>query len=241
MTKNKIGTSMAFVLVFFLVAACAKVEYQTPVLEDPENITEKNYELNTAQQVAAGEKMMEAKDFWATVTVHQKMRALNDFRIEGPEVTHSGSKGDLYNVILKTDVNKQIAYFIEIPGAFRRYGIKESGEWQNSVFFSGQTQGGKTPITPEDAKFEPFEITRIHNVDASKPFTWFEIIFTGTSRGAINLAYREYAPDSMESPAVQEKLSYPIDTEIIRYESIEIKVHEVTDDRISYTVLADGL
>lgn len=239
MRTIRIAVLAAFVFAVFLIGACAKVEYQTPVLEGPKHVEQKNYEIGEPQEVDAGGKMMVAKDFWATFITHQKLRALNDFTIEGPDLKHSGDKGDMYNVILTTDVNKQISYYIEIPGVFERYRVTEAGEWKNAKFFAGQSQGAKTPITPDDTRFEHVEITRIHRVDSSKPFTWFEIVFTGTSRDTINLEYLEYAPDSVESPAVQESLTYPIDTEVIRYKSIRIKVHEVKGDSISYTVLED--
>lgn len=241
MSKNRVAVSIAFVFVYFLLAACAAVEYKKPVIEGPERIIDTNYEIDTSQKVHAGGKMVEAKDYWATFRTQKKMKALNNFTIEGPGVKHSGAKGDLYNIILTTNVNEQISYFIEIPGVFRRYGITTEGQWQDTQFFAGQTQNANTSITPKDATFEIIEIANIHEVDPSKPFTHFEIIFIGKTPETIHLLYREYDLDRPDQPAFQKKLAYPVDTEIIRHGKVAIKIHEVTAESISYTVLEDGV
>jgi hypothetical protein len=241
MIKNKIKVSTALIFVFFLFTACALVTYHTPVIEGPKRIAEKNYEINQQQTVYAGDKMMEARDYWATFNTQRKMMALNDFTIEGPYVKHSGSKGDMYNLILTSDVNKQLTFFIEIPGVFHRYGIGPDGKWLNAHFFEGQTMKAKTPIKPEDTTFEHVEVAKLIKVDASKPFTYFEIIFTGIMQDAINLLYREYTPDNLEQPAFQESLAYTSDVNLIRYNEITIQIHDVTRESISYTVLDDGM
>lgn len=240
MAKKRLTHSMALIFVFFLALACAAVEYQVPSLE-PKRIIDKNYEIDKQQKVLIGDKMMAAKNYVAHLETYKKMRVLNNFTIEGPGVEHAGSKGDMYHVILTAEVNEQNTYFIEIPGAFRRYGIDEDGNWRNAYFIDGPIQKARTPITPGDTTFELVEKTDIVQADPSKSFTYFEIIFTGKMRDTFNLLYQEYDPDSIEQPAFQENLSYPIDTEFIRYDQIKIKIQEVTDESISYTVLADGL
>ena len=241
MIKNRVAVSMALVFFIFLFAACAAVKYETPVLAGPKRMIETKYEINKQHKAYAGDKIMEARDYFATVTIHKKMKALNNFKIEGPGVTYSGSKGDLYNVIITTDLNTQPFSFIEIPGVFRRYGIDQEGLWTNLYFFEGHALKARTPITPKDAKFEPVVETKIKEVDASKPYHCFEIIYVGKSQDAIHLLYREFAPDNIERTEFQKKLSYPVDTEILRHGQITIKVHEVTAESISYTVLEDGM
>lgn len=240
MIKNRVTVVMVLVFFVFLYVACAKVDYKTPVLAGPKTFIEKHYEINKPLKSYAGDKMMEAKEYSALYTIHQKMKALNNFRIEGPGVRHAGSKGDLYNIIFTTDVNLQITYFIEIPGVFPRYGISPEGQWLNVYFLEGQTHKANTPITPEDTVFEPVEKTNINRVDISKPYNHFEIIYTGKTQDAINLLYREYGPDSIDRPTFQRDLSYPADNAIIRFNQIRIRIHEATADSISYTILADG-
>lgn len=241
MIKNRIAVSMALGFVFFLSFACAAVEYKIPFVEDPQRVIDKNYEIDKQQEAYAGDKMMEAKNYVAFFSTHHKMKASNNFTIEGPGVKHKGSKGDTYNLILTTDVNEQMKYYIEIPGVFRRYGLGPEGQWENVYYFEGQAVKAETPITPEDTTFEHVSETRLVKADPSKTYTHFEIIYTGKTQDAINLVYREYMPDSPEESAYQKDLSYPIDTEIIRHEQIEIKIHEVADESISYTVIDDGL
>ena len=240
MMKDRMTFSMPLVFFVFLLAACAAVEYQTPVLSGPKRFVDKHYELNKQQKAYAGNKMMEAKEYWALYTIHQQMRVMNDFKIEGPGVKHAGSKGDLYDIVLSTEVNLQMSYFIEIPGVFPRYGIGEEGQWLNAYFLEGRTHKANTPIKPEDTVFERVENTEMNRIDPSKPYNHFEIIFTGKTQDAINLQYREYGTDSVDRPTFQRNMSYPIDTAIIRFNQIRIRVHEVSPESITYTILQDG-
>lgn len=241
MMINKMAVSLALVFVFFFFTACAKIKYHTTVIEGPKQITEKNYEINQPRTVSAGGKMMEVKDFWGALIKRPKMKALNNFTIDGPHVKHSGFKGDMYNVILTADVNLQLRHFIEIPDVFYRYGVSPDGQWLNLYFFDGQILNAKTPIKPKDTKFEYVEAVSVDQVDSSKPFTWFEIIFTGKTQDAINLLYREYALDSVEQPAFQQRLPYSTSTKKVYYKQLIIEIHDVTPESISYTVLDDGM
>ena len=93
-------------------------------------------------------------------------------------------------------------------------------------------------IIPEDTEFEFVEETEI---DQSKTFINYEIVFTGTTANSMNFLYREYTAADLARPAFHQNLTYPINTEIIRFRQTRIKIHEVSSESIKYTVLEDGL
>lgn len=68
-----------------------------------------------------------------------------------------------------------------------------------------------------------------------------EIIFGGVNDITLNATYREYTPDDMARQAFYQNLVYQTSTDTIRFREFKIKVHEVTNEKITFTVLEDGL
>ncbi len=68
-----------------------------------------------------------------------------------------------------------------------------------------------------------------------------EIIFGGVNNITMNATYREYTPDDMARQAFYQNLVYQTTADIIRFRGFKIKVHEVTNEKITFTVLEDGL
>lgn len=68
-----------------------------------------------------------------------------------------------------------------------------------------------------------------------------EIIFGGVNDITLNATYREYSPDDMARQAFYQNLVYQTSTDTIRFREFKIKVHEVTNEKINFTVLEDGL
>jgi len=68
-----------------------------------------------------------------------------------------------------------------------------------------------------------------------------ELIFGGVNNVSINVTYREYTPDDMARQAFFQNIIYQTSAEIIRFQDFKIKVHEVTNEKIVFTVIDDGL
>lgn len=68
-----------------------------------------------------------------------------------------------------------------------------------------------------------------------------EIIFGGVNNITLNATYREYTPNDMARQAFYQSLVYQTTADTIRFRGFKIKVHEVTNEKITFTVLEDGL
>ena len=227
--------------ILFSLIGCAKpVEIMEIPPVEPERISVKNYEINRLQLAYVGDAIIKAKDYWVRHDTKSKIRCLNDFTLQHPFGSHSGARGTTYEIsgtIMDEDKKRYLVKFPNMDNL--NFGITETAQWANFVVDdANERRGSIMSLTPEDTTFEFVDQTRI---DESRDFVNFEIIFNGTTRDAVKLLYLEYTPEDTTRPAFQRTLTYPIDTDIIRFRQIRIKIHEVTRESISYTVLEDGL
>lgn len=68
-----------------------------------------------------------------------------------------------------------------------------------------------------------------------------EIIFGGVNDITLNATYREYTPNDTAHQAFYQNLVYQTSADTIRFRGFKIKVHEVTNEKITFTVVEDGL
>lgn len=99
-------------------------------------------------------------------------------------------------------------------------------------------------LTSENPYSSPDEIVFLEAPIKSKfltPGISREVVFGGVNNVTLNATYREYTPDDMARQAFSQNLVYQTTAETIRFRGFKIKVHEVTNEKITYTVLEDGL
>ena len=68
----------------------------------------------------------------------------------------------------------------------------------------------------------------------------FEILFEGKTGTALNFLYREFTSEDMAKAAFFQNLTCPVDSKTFRFKKIRIGIVDVTDEKITYTVLEDG-
>jgi len=237
---TRVIISKILLIVLFLVCACATIEPMKPIVKEPERLFHKNYKIYQSQDANVGEEIVKVKDYWVRRIIQNKMRSLNDFKLEMGQAVHSGFEGDTYDIEGMFTHKERKLYLIKIPEVNFIHGLTEDGEWAgitvnptgNTIFESAAN------LTPEDTRFEFVKETE---VDTSQGFINYEIVFTGTTTDAMNFLYREYTSEDLARPAFHQNLTYPINTEIIRFRQTRIKIHEISSESIKYTVLEDGL
>jgi len=231
----------SFVLVSAIISltACATVRPMKPTVDSPVQLIEKNYKIGEKQDVYVGDELLKVKDYWAKKITLSKMEAQNNFEITTGLLTSKGSKGDRFLIYGITQNNGEDVYLLEIPGLYFNVGVTKNGRWADYLVSSeGQIGICYRKIVPEDTRFEFMKDIQI---DTTHGFTNFEILFNGVTKDSISLLYREYTSENMARPAFYQNLTYPIDTEVIRFKNIKIKVNEISNERITYTVLEDSL
>jgi len=176
-----------------------------------------------------------------------------DFKLSGTYKLNSNFAEDIYIAGFKGDICKLegetvingIKYFVITIKENEKYGllIDSNGMLNKFIITDHDFDRGYAAIesiepilSPPDALFvvkkkveeNPYGIKR-------------ELIFGGVNNVSINVTYREYTPDEMARQAFYQNIIYQTSAELIRFQDIKIKVHEVTSEKIIYTVLEDGL
>lgn len=94
-------------------------------------------------------------------------------------------------------------------------------------------------LDPPDLRFEYTQHDKV--VDQKSGFTNFELIYAGNDGRSFSLSYREYTPDDLAKPAFSQSLVYPLGSTSIRFRSLQLTIHDVTSERITFTVVAANL
>lgn len=119
--------------------------------------------------------------------------------------------------------------------------INERGELNKNVLIDEHLD---RKLISEDINSSPDDIVFIEGSNENTSQTVGlsrEIIFGGVNNITLNATYREYTPDDMARQAFYQNLVYQTSAESIRFRDFKIKVHEVTNEQITFTVLEDGL
>ena len=69
----------------------------------------------------------------------------------------------------------------------------------------------------------------------------YELIYSGTNGNSFFISYREYTNTNLARDAFYQNLTYSINSEKIRFKDIEINIESVTNERVNFTVVSDGL
>ena len=187
--------------------------------------------------------MVKYKDYKIMSEQTNKMKASSNFTFEGGyfgwSFNYSGTTNDEYTIAGIMDG----CYVIELPGELNRYAgvlIGRSGYITGDLVSLLNKQ--KSPYTyyvsPKNTRFQVIEKQRITTTGG---YTNFEIIYTGKDKGALNFLYREYTPDDLAKPAFYQNLTYDINSKIIRFKKYRIEILEVSEEKITYRVLEDGM
>jgi hypothetical protein len=188
----------------------------------------------------------------------------NDFRLTGKYsnklfteyIDIKGVKGDKREVIGETYIGGEGEYHVINAvndgerNTGKRYGllIDNNGTLNTNIITDTYYEHGfvakKFILYPPDAHFVySVEKNPEKKVEETvRPFGESrELIFSGVNNVAINVTYREYTPDDLARQAFYQNLTYQPSAHMIRFQNFKIKVHEVTNEKIVFTVLEDGL
>jgi hypothetical protein len=166
------------------------------------------------------------------------MQAKNDFKITAAlSPSYYGNNGAIYPIVGEITEDNQNIKLIQIPFNDLRFGINNNGEFADVAIGPFNQKIFGVNYEPVNTKFEEIKDEKI---DLSKTFINYEIIFTGITNNSINLLYREYTPENMARSAFFQNLTYPIDSKFIRFKQVKIKIDQIDNEKIIFTVLEDG-
>lgn len=215
-----------------------------------ERVFTRNYELKKPQTAFVGEAVVSFKDYVALTRKGKTMRPSKGFRVKKldtgwyamavdqdypviGDVSISGASYSVVSFSLEGGRPTPIAVLVGADGTVYPNIFFPFANGTGSVLKGGATWEPPTGIT-----FRPGadEIT----VDKKAGFRNFELLYGGTDGKSFTLSYREYSPDDLIRPAFTQTLTYERGSTNVRFRDVQIAVQEVTSEKITYTVLADG-
>ena len=77
-------------------------------------------------------------------------------------------------------------------------------------------------------------------IDRSKPYENYEIIYTGRLGENVTFVYREYTPDNLAKPAFYQNLTYNLtEAKLVRFRKLQFEIREASNEQIKLRVLSD--
>lgn len=235
-----LGVPLAF-------SGCLTVERPKEPLVRFEQVRDRNYNKGEAVERAVGESMIRVRDFWQRATTSENAMA--------PDVTVSGHynfwsqpafdftlpQGEPLRVLGSTAINGVRYRIVELPkNPFAGLLIDESGRALSprAAFIGGHwTESTATVRIDQNALFRPFVSI---SADSAKPFLNYELIFTGMTKDAISISYREFTPDELARPSFYQSLTYTNQpNQIIRFKSLRVELISADNETIRFRVLED--
>ncbi|WP_421792008.1 hypothetical protein [Hyphobacterium sp.] len=230
--------SLAVLFLTAMLSACASVQYAMgPQLISTERVTERSYELNEPVTTVVGNSMIRVRDYRRDVYSGDRVEVQQPFSINGPVFNHDFQIGESFEYGGLTVLNDEEMEFFW----FGSYGIvyNQIGQVQDKILnanaggppvfmiYTFQTNSGAGSV--ERANSE-----QISNTPDGQNY---QIIFSGIDGSSIRLNYREFTDNDLARQAFYQELTYPVGAETIRFRDLELAVHEVSADQITFSVI----
>lgn len=227
-------------------AGCATQMSPVVATANSERVFKRNYELGKPQSVFVAEAVVTFKDYLALTRRGKTMRPSRGFRVKqrGSGWLSIAADQDypVAGVVPIDGVDYSVVSFSGEIGKPSELAVLVGPEGKPYALFNVayrvKVLGSATFDPSTGITFRPGadEIT----VDKKAGFRNFELLYGGTDGKSFTLSYREYSPDDLIRPAFTQTLTYERGSTSVRFRDVQIAVQEVTSEKITYTVLADG-
>lgn len=211
-------------------------------------VVDRGYVLGHEASAYVGQPIVKAKDYHVIETVSGAFKADSPFRYQmrllGPDLQIPAGSSLRY---VRTQEYKGTSYtVVAIPG--QEQGVTLLLDETDT--FTGLVSNILQKVTSlnHGSAFvkiypRPIHFTRGHDerVDTQAGYVNFEIVYSGRTRDAINLLYREFTPDDMARPAFSQALTYDPTSTTLRFRDVVVRVIEASNEGMRYVVEADGL
>lgn len=206
---------------------------------DERRIEDKNYKVGDTLTAYVGEPVVKKRIYLAKI--QSKLAAT-------PAMSAVLVSSDYGSISLIENKNYEVKYDVFINGV--RYsamdvptktGIMAVLFDSSGTIYSKVLKDGK--LLPDSFKVSPLtayvNVTRPEEIISKKMIENYEIVFGGVNNSQINMTYREYSPDDVARTAFFQELTYPTNSEFIRYKALKIKVHKTSSEGITFEVVSD--
>jgi hypothetical protein len=234
---------IAILTISVFIQACATAtghwevgSYRTSSVVGPGGYV-KNYQLGVEKSAFIGQEIIWVKKYGETV--------LSALALETAIITTRYNGRD-YELKLKKDEEKTLLETINFGDKYYLLGFKdfhllisEDGGVYKKSLYSSQFKSMYTPN--KGVSIEPQNFKLLLKYKYSVPLLSYQLIYTGINDVSINTTYREYTGDDLARPAFFQSITYNAGAKQIRFRDFLVQIHDVTNEKITYTILEDGL
>jgi hypothetical protein len=232
-------TRIALISLEILIAGCVSIT-QVPMNEGiRSHVYEKNYTIGVSKTIYIGDALISVNDYYELQQSTPILVSSNAYRIFGGEfgasIEYSGPMGDKLELRGQFD-DDYVMVLPQVPlvgllvaksGTFLGSAVNLTG--YTTLIYTYKIDPPTTQFTLDSAK----------SVDTSAGFINYEIVYTGRSSESLNFLYREYTPDNIARVPFYQNLMYPTTSHVIRFKNLRIRIDNITDEGITFTVLQD--
>jgi hypothetical protein len=213
------------------------------------DVYETNYKIGEEHSVFIGQEIFKVTSYNKQRSMYQEAVSQKDISIEaiyGADTYRLKiTKNDNYPTSGIVDIKGKSYHLIQLFDTYNRpWGIliDDSGGILKNGIYSYEHKMIYYPssieIMPDNIKFSLQKKIVDTNVT---PGSSFDLIYSGKNNVSINATYREYSSDNLTKPSFFQNLTYQASAKQIRFKKFVIQIHGVSNEKITYTIVADGL
>src|SRR3954468_21708320 len=91
-------------------------------------------------------------------------------------------------------------------------------------------------ISPPDTTFN---ILSDMMIDKGKPFTYYELLYSGIDGNFLRMVYHEYSPDNLVRPAFVQELTYPVFQSELTFRNLKLEILSSDSQQVWFMVVDD--
>lgn len=236
----------SIVFIGLLLSACATPAKMTRIdiapteaIQSTQRVeAEKNYVVGQIQTAYVGQPVIQRKAYLVSIQDKYAGIPAMDISVSSPNVSFMLKQGIAYPATYQVEVDGKRYSAIEVVFEEEPYQIlmDETGLVSNKVIAPGNKVETLVNVSPMNARVQ---ISRPGDVLRRDFQEWVELIYSGFSNNQINLSQKQYTEQGTPLPNMSEALTYPANSEHIRYKSVKIKVHKADGEVLIYEVVSE--
>lgn len=225
------------------LSACATLDRIPALGPDLQAVAEHSYVLGTEQTANLGERLLRTRDYRLSIAPATRVRADRDFTLSGGLDRIHFKEGETLAIVgRRRAADGGTLLILDKDGTFLLQ-VRGDGRIDRRIL-TDLGFGVRTPMLasfrarPAIARLVP---VRPRVIEEKSFGDNYDLLFSGADDRSLHLTLREFWRDDLDRPALQQTLSFPLNTGPIRFRHLTIAVKAVTPERITYVIERDGV
>jgi len=244
---RRVSSYLLIIVISIIFTGCGSIINYNTTIKTIKVVENKNYTLNDKKTVYVGEPMIKEKNYFIYEYSSSMMSPLSEYTMKSKnDITFRGNESSTYEIMGSTVIDGKkytvLYYNTHLPRKYESYKLLID---ENNMLYNKVLNGDMNvvmiwdfDITPKQVIFTPIKNSQKQsNILRDKPYINYELIYSGINKDTIRLLYREYTVDDMARPSFFQELTYPRDSKFIRFKKIKIKIHNITGEQITFSVV----